>query len=143
VVGLDNQIKATHNLVVRPQKLLKEVKLDEFSAFCMPGGFHARGFMQAYNDEVLAAIKYIHKNGGIIATICTAALPVAKTGLLKGKKVTTYPLTPEVTDRDNLAILKEYGACFVKEEIVVDNRIITSSGPGTCYKVAFKLLELL
>jgi 4-methyl-5(b-hydroxyethyl)-thiazole monophosphate biosynthesis len=81
--------------------------------------------MQAYNDEVLEAIKTIHKNGGIIATICTAALPVAKAGLLKSKKATTYPLTPKVTDRDNPAILKEYGACFIKEEIVVDNRIIT------------------
>jgi putative intracellular protease/amidase len=33
VVGLEDEIKATHNLVVRPQKL----KLDEFSAFCLPG----------------------------------------------------------------------------------------------------------
>ena len=29
------------------------------------------------------------------------------------------------------------------QDVVIDDRIITSSGPSTCFKVAFKMLELL
>lgn len=142
--GLHNEIKATHNLIVKPQKLLNEIAPAEFDAFALPGGFHARGFEEAYNDEVLDVIRKIYEKGGIIAGICTGALPIAKSGILKGKQATTYPLYPEVTDRDNRSILKSYGAVVVtNQDIVVHDRIITSSGPSTCFKVAFKMLELL
>jgi len=89
-------------------------------------------------------IRKIYEKGGIIAAICTGALPIAKSGILKARRATTYPVYPEVTDRDNRAILKSYGAIVVaNEDIVIDHRIITSSGPSTCFKVAFKMLELL
>ncbi|KAF0133280.1 MAG: 4-methyl-5(b-hydroxyethyl)-thiazole monophosphate biosynthesi [Candidatus Saganbacteria bacterium] len=52
-VGLHNEIKAAHNLIVKPQKLLKEINPSNFDAFALPGGFHARGFEEAYKDEVL------------------------------------------------------------------------------------------
>nr|WP_250548178.1 DJ-1/PfpI family protein [Pseudomonas hormoni] len=39
--------------------------------------------------------------------------------------------------------LLETGAHFVDRPVVVDGRIITSSGPGTATEVAFQLLEQL
>lgn len=143
-VGLHNEIKAAHNLIIKPQKLLSEIVSSDFDAFALPGGFHARGFEEAYRDEVLETIRKIHGKGGVIAAICTGALPIAKSGILKAKPATTYPLCPEVTDRDNREILKSYGAVVVaNQDVVVHDRIITSSGPSTCFKVAFKLFELL
>lgn len=139
VAGLHEEIKAAHSLIIKPQYLLDEVNLDEFSALAIPGGYHDRGFTEAYQPEVLEAIRTIYSNGGITATVCVAAKPVAKAGLLAGKEATTYPLD----DGIHVRYLGEYGADVVDRDVIVCDRIITSTGPATALDVAFKLLEML
>ncbi len=139
VASLHRRVKAAHSLVVEPDCLLDEVDLREFSALAIPGGYHDRGFTEAYQTEVLRAIRTIYDNGGIIATVCVAAKPVAKSGLLTGKEATTYPLD----DGIHAKFLEEHGVKVVKRDVVVSDRIITSTGPGTAIDVAFKLLEML
>jgi 4-methyl-5(b-hydroxyethyl)-thiazole monophosphate biosynthesis len=139
VAGLHPEIRAAHSLIVKPQHLLEELDLTEFSALALPGGYHDRGFTEAYLSEVLEAIRTIYDNGGIIATICVAAKPVAAAGLLRGKEAVTYPLD----DGRHISFLAEYGAEVVDKDVVVSDRIITSTGPATAFAVAFKLLEML
>jgi len=139
VVGLRPEIKATHSLIVRPQSLLPDLDLGQFVALALPGGYHDRGFTEAYEPIVLNAIRTIHAGGGIIATICVAARPVAAAGLLVGKEATTYPLD----GGKHLRYLAEHGAVVVNKNIAVSDRIITSTGPGTAFAVAFQLLEML
>ncbi len=139
VAGLHREIKAAHSLIVKPHYLLEELNLSEFSALAFPGGYHDRGFTEAYSNEVIEAIKTIYSNGGIIATVCVAAKPVAKAGLLTGKEATTYPLD----DGIHVRFLEEHGVKVVKRDVVVSDRIITSTSPATAFKVAFKLLEML
>ena len=139
VAGLHEEIRAAHSLTVRPQYLLSEIDLDEFSAIAIPGGYHDRGFTEAYQPEVLEAIRKVYSNGGIIATVCVAAKPVAKAGLLAGKEATTYPLD----DGIHVEYLLKHGAKVVDGDVVVSDRIITSTGPATAFSVAFKLLEIL
>ncbi len=139
VAGLHEEIKAAHSLVVKPQHLLRELNLAEFSALALPGGYHDRGFNEAYSQEVIEAIRTIYSNGGIIATVCVAAKPVAKAGLLKGRRATTYPLD----DGIHVRYLAEHGAEVVVKDVVVSDRIITSTGPATAFSVAFRLLEML
>lgn len=139
VAGLRSEIKATHSLIVHPQNLLKDLDLNQFDALAFPGGYHDRGFTEAYKPIVLDAIRSIHAHAGIIATICVAALPIAAAGLLVGKEAITYPLD----EGRHIRYLVEHGAKIVPEKIVVSNRIITGSGPGSAFEVAFQLLEML
>ncbi|NOZ26651.1 MAG: DJ-1/PfpI family protein [Chloroflexi bacterium] len=139
VAGLRSEVRAAHSLVVRPQHLLSELDLSRFAALAFPGGYHDRGFTEAYEPVVLDAIRTIHAAGGIIATICVAARPVAAAGLLAGKEATTYPLD----GGKHLRYLAEHGARVRDQEVVVSDRIITSTGPATGFTVAFRLLEML
>ncbi len=138
VTGLHEEIRAAHSLVVKPQYLLDELDLSRFSALALPGGYHDRGFTEAYSQEVLEAIRTVYGNGGIIATVCVAARPVAAAGLLRGKRATTYPLD----DGKHVRFLAEHGAEVVERDVVVSDRIITSTGPATAFSVAFRLLEM-
>lgn len=139
VAGLRPEIHATHSLIVRPQTQLPGLGLGQFAALAIPGGYHDRGFTEAYDPVVLDTIRAIHAAGGIIATICVAARPVAAAGLLAGKEATTYPLD----DGRHFRYLAEHGAVTVNKRVVVNDRIITGNGPGSAFPVAFQLLEML
>lgn len=84
-------------------------------------------------------IRAFDLKGKIIATICVAALPVGKSGVLKNRKATTYHLRDAYRQKQ----LKEFDVNVVNEPIVVDRNIITSYCPETASGVAFKLLEML
>ena len=90
--------------------------------------------------RVYRLIRDIYGNGGIIVAMCVAALPVARAGILKGRRATTYTLSRR---HDNLQVLRECGAVPVTERIVVSERVITNRGPDTAVEVAFTLLEML
>ena len=84
-------------------------------------------------------IREFDLKGKIISTICVAALPVGKSGVLKNRKATTYHLRDAYRQKQ----LKEFDVNVVNEPIVVDRNIITSYCPETASGVAFKLLEML
>ena len=68
-----------------------------------------------------------------------AALPLGKSGVLKGRKATTYHLG----DGSRQKQLKAFGVDVINEPVVLDKNIITSYCPETAPAVAFKLLEKL
>ena len=74
-----------------------------------------------------------------IATICVAALPLGKSGILSGRKATTYHLNNGYRQKQ----LLDFGVNVVNEPIVIDKNIITSYCPQTASGVAFKLLGAL
>jgi 4-methyl-5(b-hydroxyethyl)-thiazole monophosphate biosynthesis len=120
--------------------LIKAITPDDYQALVIPGGFNDAGYTEVYHQKVLGLIRTMYDNKGIIAAMCVGSLAVARTGILKGKKATTYSASKR---HDNLQILQDWGAIPVKERIVVTDRIITNRGPDTAIEVAFKLLEML
>ncbi len=140
ITAFKRNVLSKHGLTIKAHMLVDEVKAADYQALIIPGGHNDSGYTEVYNKKVLALIKKIHKNRGIIATMCVGALPVARTGILKGKKATTYSASKR---HDNLQILRDCGAIPVKKRIVVADGIITDRGPDTSMDVAFKLLEML
>ncbi len=72
--------------------------------------------------------------------MCVGSLPVARSGILRGRRATTYSSSKR---HDNLQILRDCGAIPARRRIAVSDRIITNRGPDTAVEVAFKLLEML
>ncbi|WP_028313558.1 DJ-1/PfpI family protein [Desulfatibacillum aliphaticivorans] len=138
--GLRPEIQCTWSLIVKPQAQLKDLDLAEFDALAIPGGFQRAGFYEdAYHEDFLEAVRHFDKTGKPIAAICVGAMPVGKSGVLNGRKATTYHLV-NGRRRKQLA---EFGAVVLDQHVVVDRNIITSTGPATGLEVAFTLLEML
>jgi 4-methyl-5(b-hydroxyethyl)-thiazole monophosphate biosynthesis len=138
--GLHPVVKSRLGLDIKADLLLSQVHPDDYRAFVLPGGFYSSGFDEAFDERVYQIARKIHQNGGYIAAMCVGILPIAEAGLLKGKKATTYPYS---RSHDNLERLKKNGADVVKGPVVMDDRIISCSGPGAALKVAFLLMDSL
>jgi len=138
--GLRNKIYCTWNLIVEPQFHISELEVDDFDALALPGGFEEKGFYEdAYDERFLELLRRFNEAGKIIASVCVGALPLGKSGILKGKKATTYHLG-EGHRRKQLA---EFGAEVLDQHLVVDGNLITSTAPASALDVAFTLLEML
>jgi 4-methyl-5(b-hydroxyethyl)-thiazole monophosphate biosynthesis len=138
--GLTREVKTSFDQRMVVDYTIDEVNADDFEALAIPGGFEEYGFYQdAYNERFLNLIRAFHEKGKIIASICVAALPVAKSGILKGKQATTYNMMGGRRQKT----LAEFGVMVKNEPIVMDDQIITSWNPSTAMNVAFLLLELL
>jgi 4-methyl-5(b-hydroxyethyl)-thiazole monophosphate biosynthesis len=138
--GMHPKLKCTWNFTVTPEKLLEEINLNEYDALAVPGGFEKAGFYKdAYSKEFLEIIRKFYRNNKIIASICVGALPLGKSGILKGRNATTYHL-PDGKRRRELA---GFGVVVFDKDKVIDKNIITSAGPATAVDVAFAMLELL
>ena len=72
-----------------------------------------------------------------ISSICVAALPLGKCGILRGKRATTY------NGQVRRSALKKFGAQIINQPVVIDEHIITSWNPASAIDVALLLLEKL
>jgi len=134
------RLDCTFALQIVPMIQLSAVKVEDFDAVAIPGGFEKAGFYDdAYSPEVLEIIRRFGELGKPIASICVGALPVARSGVLTGRRATTYHLLGGKR-REQLAAM---GAEVVDEPLVRDGNIITSASPATGIDVAFALLEVL
>jgi 4-methyl-5(b-hydroxyethyl)-thiazole monophosphate biosynthesis len=132
LVGLTGKrVTGSHNITVETDILIDGVpSIPE--ALIIPGGPGSENI--ANNKKCLEIIQSVYKKGGLIAAICAApAVVLYPSGILKGKKVTSYP---EYKDTFQDAV-------YVDERVVVDGRIITSQGPGTSAEFALKIVEIL
>jgi len=90
------------------------------------------------NERLMVWLKEAANHAKYVITVCDGAFPLAATGVLDGRKATTFP-----GDRDRFAAMfpgidVQYDARFV-----VDGKYITSVGGGLSYEPAFYLVEKL
>ena len=138
--GSSERLHCTFGFDVIPDALISQLDLKSFDALAIPGGFEKAGFYNdAYSPLFSEVIKQFADSGKPISSICVGALPIAKSGVLKGRKATTYHLL-EGRRKKELASL---GANVQDSHIVRDKNITTSSSPSTAIEVAIDLLERL
>jgi 4-methyl-5(b-hydroxyethyl)-thiazole monophosphate biosynthesis len=137
--GLKREVKSSFNQRLLVDYLPDEISIRDFDAIAIPGGFEVYGFYKdAYDERFLQMIREFNNENRIVASICTGALPIGKSGILLNRKGTTYNIKPV-----RQQTLGEYGVKVINEPIVIDDNIITSRNPSTAMDVAFKLLEML
>lgn len=138
--GMHPLLQATWNFQVTPEALTTNLNLDDFDALAIPGGFEEANFYEdAFSQSFGHIIRHFDSQKKPIASICVASLAIAHSGVLNGRNATTY--NHPTSKRQ--AQLATYGVNVVRERIVIDDNIITSSNPGTAMEVAFILLEML
>jgi len=138
--GLDKNITTTFGLQLKPNHLLSELDLNRFDALALPGGFEPSGFYEdALSEDFLEVIRHFSERKQTIASVCVSSLSLGTAGILKGRRATTYHQVGGKRKQQ----LEATGAQFVDTPLVIDEHIITSTGPGTALEVAFELLTRL
>jgi 4-methyl-5(b-hydroxyethyl)-thiazole monophosphate biosynthesis len=136
--GFTKNVTSTFDIQIVVDKVISEVNVDDYDALAIPGGFEEFGFYEeAYDERFLSLIREFDKKGKYIASICVGALPIGASGILKGRRATTYHLRDGYRQKQ----LEEFGVNVVQNQrIVIDNNVVTSFCPETAADVAFQLL---
>jgi protease I len=93
---------------------------DAYAALVLPGGVINGDFVRADADAV-AFVKAFFDAGKPVAAICHAPWVLIEADVVKGRRMTSWPSLQ--TD------LRNAGATWVDEEVVVDGNLITSRKP--------------
>lgn len=111
---------------------IAEANVDDYDALMIPGGVMNPDKMRMNKDFVAFAQAFM-ESGKPVASICHGPQLLIETGLLAGKKMTSYPSIQ--TD------LKNAGAHWYDSEVVVDHGLVTSRSPKDLEAFNKKLLE--
>ena len=133
VVSINNSLKVTSDrgLVVQGDILIDDVKKKNIESIILPGGSGHKNLGDS--KKVKELLTYAYNENLFIFAICASPSILGKLGLLNGKNATCYPGFEKH--------LK--GAKYTGEDVTVDKNIITSKGPGTAHKFAYKIVETL
>lgn len=130
----DLDITTRSNIIFKADKMLNEINPNDYCGLYIPGGTKGAESLRD-NDQVIEIIRDFDKEGKIIAAICAGPIALDRAGVLKDKKVTSFP-----SIREQLADIGEY----IDDEIVVtDGNITTSRGAAVTNYLAMRLIEIL
>lgn len=124
--------KTNWGIEVDVDKQLSDVSPDDYDALVLPGGVLNPDKLRQ-NKDAVAFVSAFLDEGKPIAAICHGPQMLIETGMIKGRKLTSYPSLQ--TD------LRNAGAHWVDEEVVVDNGLITSRRPDDLPAFNKKMVE--
>lgn len=109
------------------------IKPDNYDGVIVPGGYAPDKLRR--DESILEFVSFQDENDGLVAAICHAGWVLASADILEDRKVTS---TPAIKDD-----LRNAGAEWVNEEVVVDGNIITSRAPGDLPAFMTEILKFL
>ena len=127
VVGLDTDDAQAVNHDLDPggtyavDRAVATVSPEEFDALVVPGGTVGADKLRAEADVVKLVKAFGDDDGKVLAAICHGPWALAESGVASGRRLTSYPSLQ--TD------LRNAGATWVDEEVVVDGNLVTSRTP--------------
>ncbi|PJJ83181.1 type 1 glutamine amidotransferase domain-containing protein [Mucilaginibacter auburnensis] len=113
-------------------KELSAVSPDDYDALMLPGGVLNPDKLRQ-NKEAVAFVSAFLDEGKPVAAICHGPQLLIETGMIGARTLTSYPSLE--TD------LKNAGAHWINEEVVVDNGLVTSRNPDDLPAFNRKMIE--
>lgn len=115
-------------------KVLNEARVEDYDALVLPGGVLNPDKLRQ-NKDAVAFVKEFLQSGKPVAAICHGPQTLIETGLLDGRRMTSYPSLQ--TD------LKNAGANWVDQEMVHDGNLISSRKPDDLPAFNKELIKIL
>ncbi len=113
-------VHSKHGYPVTIDLKANEADADEFDAVIVPGGYAPDKLRRC--TDTLDFVSSIFRQNKVVAAICHAGWVLISAGVLKGKRATSFSAI-----KDDM---KNAGADWVDEEVVVDGNLITSRYPA-------------
>src|SRR3954447_16590085 len=117
---------------VKVDRQLGDVSADEYDAIVLPGGQINPDLLRV-NADALEFIRAFFDQKKIVAAVCHAPWLLIETGIIKGRKATSYKSVR--TDVINA------GGIWEDSKVVTDQGIITSRNPGDLEAFSDKIIE--
>jgi protease I len=111
---------------------LEQASADDYSALLLPGGVMNPDQLRR-NEQALNFVRQFFGAGKPVAAICHAPWTLIDAGVVKGRKMTSYPSIQ--------MDLKNAGAKWVDQEVVVDAGLVTSRSPSDIPAFNRKMIE--
>lgn len=115
-------------------KTFEQLDIDQYDAVVLPGGVINSDTIRL-NEVAQALVKGAARANKTIAVICHGGWLLISADLVKGKMLTSWP---SLTDD-----LKNAGATWVNQEVVVDGHLISSRKPDDIPAFNAKLIAAL
>lgn len=124
--------KTDWGIEINVDRNLNDVSPDEYDALVLPGGVLNPDKLRQ-NKEAVAFVSAFLDEGKPVAAICHGPQMLIETGMIGGRTLTSYPSLE--TD------LKNAGAHWIDQEVVVDNGLVTSRRPDDLEAFNRKAIE--
>ena len=109
-----------------------QARPEEFDALIIPGGLLNPDALRS-NENALEFTRHFFREGKPVATICHGPQVLISAGLVRGRTMTSWAAIK--------ADMRNAGANWVNEEVVVDNGLVTSRKPDDIPAFNKKMLE--
>ncbi len=128
-----NSVRGMLGAMVKPDVLLKDVRVEDYDAVIFVGG---SGATEYWDDPVAHALARASCGSGkVLGAICIAPVTLARSGVLNGKRATVW-----VSEASELKAAK---AGYTARPVEKDGRIITASGPSAAKEFGEELVKAL
>ena len=117
---------------------IEELNVSDFDGIVFVGGNGATKYID--DEECHQIAQSVVSGDKVLAAICIAPTILDRAGVLKDKKAVVWSST---LDKSAVKILKEEGASYQTDPVVIDGKIITASGPQAARKFAETIVRIL
>src|SRR5712692_1475056 len=109
-----------------------DARPEEFDALMIPGGLLNPNALRS-NEDALEFARHFFRESKPVAAICHRPQVLISANLVRGRKITSWPAIQ--------ADMRNAGARWVDEEVVVDNGLVTSRRPDDISAFNKKMIE--
>jgi protease I len=117
---------------IRVDRTVDQVRASEYDALVLPGGVINPDHLRT-EPKAVEFVKQFVQSGKPVAAICHGPWTLIEAGAVRGRKLTSWPSLK--TD------LKNAGANWVDEQVVLDGNVITSRKPDDKPAFSQKIIE--
>jgi protease I len=138
ITGSDKIGEATakDGSVTYAEVVIEGINISDYEGLFFIGGPGALMYLD--NENSYKLLREWQKSGKPYGAICISPRILAKAGVLSGKRSTGWDDDGELAE-----IFSSNGVDYVRDDVVVDDKVVTASGPEMARQFGEKIVEVL